>query len=300
MNLNNCILVTHQECHDGSSCAILFIEAGGKRENVFFANANRPETCVEENNLFERPEFIIIADVSFKEKDFIDKLEKRGDFTLIDHHETALHLKDRSWAVIDTSVCATELLRRYLNLNSKVIIRYTKLVDDIDRWQRKLLPDSERLVEYHDFLGQDEYIKKFTSQDNGRWDPYWDKFLFHQEEEFVKIIIERRDRSIEKSLKNIRSFDVKIGNDILRFGYALNKSSNLLFDKMLYELGYDVAAGFNMSSGGVSLRTKQNINAANIAKLYGGGGHLTSAGHRMSKDFIDEFISEIHGGEKCH
>ncbi len=62
-DLSETILVTHDGCSDGSGCAILFLEAGGKQEKIMFVAACMLERWWKDFSPTDQGKFIIIADL---------------------------------------------------------------------------------------------------------------------------------------------------------------------------------------------------------------------------------------------
>ena len=70
MDLTNTKLVTHANCPDGLACAIVFISAGGQRNNVVFSSPNHKFVDEKVKDLLGSSSGvdIIIADLSVSEQ----------------------------------------------------------------------------------------------------------------------------------------------------------------------------------------------------------------------------------------
>lgn len=307
MDLVNTILITHKGCSDGTGCALMFLEAGGKLENIHFVSAGKVDDYIKENNLLDDPRFILMADISVSKEDCIAALEKRGNVLILDHHKTSIEpLGQKSWATIDMSACGTELLRRHLNLNEDYYVDYAAIVDDIDRWVRNKLPWSEDLAEFHRFVGQEEYLKSFYYTGlKRRHKDTWifgtfayrhlSSWLFPNEQEVLQFVKRRRESKIKEAVEKVIIRDVEINGELVKIGYTLSKGSDLLAVAMLEKYpDIEVACFFNLETGSVSLRSRGEFDVTKIASLYGGGGHRASAGHYMPRSLIMEFVEGIH------
>lgn len=305
-SVKDSLLITHKGCADGSGSVLMFLEAGGKRENVRFVAAGQVERMIKETKLLDDPRFIIFADVGIREdrSDYVGMLEKRGNLALLDHHKTSLHLSDRSWAMIDMGACGTELVRRYFNLNSAHLKRFASVVDDHDRWVREQLPHSERLTAFHYFVGQEQFLDMFTesfyvsSFGLKQRDRFNGSFLMVNELEMLRVVQRRQDELSRDALeKQLIRRDLCVGGRMVRMGYSFARIDNysVFLDELLTRNpDVDVAVLVQMGSGTLSLRSRGNVDVEEIAKLSGGGGHASAAGCTVHQSVIADFISAVH------
>jgi oligoribonuclease NrnB/cAMP/cGMP phosphodiesterase (DHH superfamily) len=95
MDLTNTKLVTHANCPDGLACAIVFISAGGQRNNVVFSSPNHKFVDEKVKDLLGSSSGvdIIIADLSVSEQlaEVIENAYK--NVLLFDHHNSAEKIK---------------------------------------------------------------------------------------------------------------------------------------------------------------------------------------------------------------
>lgn len=298
-DIRETILVTHKDCMDGCGCAMMFLAAGGTLSNVRYVPAGMLEKFIKDeiNDLGNK--FVVFADIGLsesnpKKEEYADKLEKRGSCVLIDHHVTSTWMKDREWCNIDSSMCGTELLRRYLGLNWYSVKKMAEVIQDHDLWFRKY-PESEELSTLMVHVGQDDFVRRF----NGRqWDGVHPLFT-DSELEILEILKRRRDESIESALRKVTVRDSVYNNKNVRIGYVISseQNSSLLLSRMLESrIDIDVAAQVNFEKNTMSLRSlkDKNFDVSEIAKCYGGGGHRNAAGHRLPKDLVEKIIEEIH------
>lgn len=286
-------LVTHMGCMDGSGCAIMFIRAGGKRENIFYVAAGMTDRFMsEEFDKVIRGKFVIFGDIGFSPSSrFPDELQKRGSAVLLDHHKTAQHLSDRHWCDIRMDVCGTELMRQYLGLEDGSSKALAKLIMDHDLWLRQD-PNSERLASFTVFAGQDVFVDRFIDRDvrNG---------VFTESElDMMKVVEHRRDGIIDQLLKKTQFRKVQWGGNTEAYvGYVISSEMNvsLMLDKMckMYP-DIDIACQVNVERNSVSLRSRNGYDVSEFAQAYGGGGHKAASGHRLPEGLTAEIIDQVH------
>src|SRR5574343_683085 len=165
MNIENAKLVTHKGCADGSGCAVIFIAAGGKRENITFAGPDHNEVDdVAKDLMWTHNGLVIFADVSLS-KEMALKLVGKDNIVLLDHHKSAMELQDISFCHIDNSKCGTKLLYEWLlsSVTQLTIPKYRHFVDcidDKDRWVNAI-EDSFYTHTLHHIYGQELFIERF-------------------------------------------------------------------------------------------------------------------------------------------
>lgn len=318
-SLENVVLVTHKGCLDGAGCVILFLNAGGKIENVKFVAAGMLERFVKSDASFESNSIMIFTDVGVNLPKYADIIEKRGNVVLLDHHVTSAHMKNREWCVIDNDKngmdtrCGCVMFLEYLrscggkieqDLSSKVFDSITATIDDLDRWLCKD-PLAEDLATLMAFLGQKEFIDRFWNvkerwADTG-WGCFRATFFGRDELWLVDILKKRRDEAITTAIKksvvrNVTYLDSKGNEQTVPVAYVITSEPNvsLLLDR-LGEAKPDalVCAQVNVDKRVVSLRS-QKIDVAEMAKYFRGGGHKNAAGHPLPADFVDVIIEEVH------
>lgn len=314
-HLSDAILITHKGCVDGSGCAIMFLNAGGKRDNIRFVGAGAVERFIKESNDFKSGKFLIFADIGVNLPKYADILEKRGNLVLLDHHKTSLHMKDRYWALIDAddrsgSRCGTKLLRDYLIDNfqndthiiqSNNFKNFSDIIDDFDRWVRKI-PEAEMFSTFMSFVGQDDFISRFVNLNErinanivaGRGNRYFTE----SEDNILSILYRKRDEAIAECLRRAVIKDVVCnGMQPFKVVYVVTDDPNttLLLDRLLKEFPEaNVGCQIMIGIGKVSLRSRGDIDVSKIAKYYGGGGHHGAAGHMIPPHVINDLIEEIH------
>lgn len=297
-NIADAVLVTHQGCMDGSGCAIMFVRAGGKRENVHYVAAGMMERFLKKNMPDHESKFVIFADIGINEAshDHADELQKRGNCVLIDHHRTSQHLSGRDWCDIRMEACGTELFRQYLGLEDPSSKALAVLIQDHDLWLRQD-PDSEKLASFTVFAGQDVFVDRFIDRDvrAGVFSP--------EENEMMRIVEHRRDGIIESLLKKVKVREVMWGTwaakgmKVAKVAYIISSEMNvsLLLDRMLAaHPEVDIGCQINVDKGSVSLRSRNGYDVSEFAANFGGGGHKAASGHRLPESILEDIIERIH------
>lgn len=296
---------------DGSACAILFLNAGGKRENIRFVAAGMLERFIKKDELMGKDDFIIFADVGINDAKYFDLLSGRGNFVFIDHHQTSLAAKDKDAAFVDMDGCGAELLRRYLakhvdpKFDRFTFRSFTTVIDDQDRWLNRH-PASQELSMFVAMAGQQDFIERFLDVTERFSVPSYEEmhlktsgFFKDFEKEFLKVMIRRRDENIETALKKVVVKDMDFpGVGPVKVGYLVSGDPNI---SLILHIMLDkhpeiqLACQISVDRMSVSLRSRGDFDTTRISTLFGGGGHKAASGHRLEKELVQIIIDEVHG-----
>jgi oligoribonuclease NrnB/cAMP/cGMP phosphodiesterase (DHH superfamily) len=292
-NIEDAVLVTHKNCLDGSGAKIMFLRAGGDKSSIYEVNAGEVGRFINRNLHDLNDKFLIFADVGFaKDHDDHKLLEKRGNCVLLDHHNTASHLTNESWCLIDQEKCGTELLRLYLELSDDYSYKLSRIIQDDDLWTKKI-PESDDLSAFHAFVGSDNFVDRFRYGRN----VYRESIFDVDEKEIVSMIGDRKERIIEDLIGKVREKQLTIDGSEISVGYIVssdNNTSPLLNRLLARRKDLDVACQINVEKGSVSFRSR-DYDVSKLAQLFGGGGHKRAAGHSISSDILERLIEDIHG-----
>ena len=304
--IEDTILVTHKGCSDGSGCAITFLEAGGKEENIRYVGAGMVERFVKEDPVFDGGQFLIFADVGVTSPKYADVLEKRGNLVLLDHHKTSLHMLGRPWALIDAedggTRCGSRLLAEYLfpGFIPQRLDWLTTVIDDFDRWKRRI-PISSELATLSAFIGQERFVRSFSTDLKERWSLVGAELFYDHEVELLKILLAKRDEAVSEAVRKcvVKTVPTPCGLP-LTIVYTLSSDSNtsLILDELLKSRPEaDLSCQVLLDHNKVSLRSRNdgNIDVAEYASLFGGGGHKHAAGHPLPDGLLLDIIGDIHG-----
>lgn len=230
----------------------------------------------------------------------LDKISNK--ICLLDHHISAEFLNDYSWANVyvklnNRKTCGAELLLNYLyeNMNQNNIDKNHRIFDFVeitrryDTWEWYDVYNDDIPKKMNDLM----YIK-------GK-DEFTDEMLIKiksGEELFDTIdiaLLKFRQKEIEREIDKLD--DKIVTTDIL--GY---KAGVVFTQNFISEVGnqlserhpeLDFIAIINGSS--ISFRTaKDDVNVSEIAKVFGGGGHVKASGcgidSKLSKKYIDSIF----------
>lgn len=305
-DLSNTILVTHQNCMDGSGCTILYRRAGGKQENVRYISAGSMERFINDELDKLGDKFVIFADVGLSTgphlERYADRLEKRGQCVVLDHHKTSLGLAKRTWCDVRQDICGTELMRQYLvsnNFGGRALRdkRLSAIIQDHDLWLQKD-PRSKDLASYCVFLGQDVFVENFMDR------PCSGIIFTPAEIIMMDALIKRRDKTIEFLMKHVIIKDIRLAQgsssfaELVKIGYLISSEPNvsLLLDTVfMRHPSVQVACQVNFDRGSVSFRSRGIVDVSELAMQFGGGGHRLAAGHKIPSSIVKSILEELHG-----
>lgn len=297
-------LFTHTDL-DGVGCAILANRAFGS-DNVDFVLCNYNEINQKVMEFLESPDGlydkIFITDISVNEEvaQMIqnDHEQTSGFFELLDHHSTAEWLNKYDWAYV-TSVdyhnkktAGTSLFYDWLIQNDKLdykdwnAAQFTELVRSYDTWDwdRDNNQHAKDLNDLLHILGQSRFIKRFSED----IDP---EFLSH---EVMMLDIERNNTEAYIKRKANEATRYPIGGYVALTVFAERHQSELGNTLAKDNPDVDLVIMINAGSSTVSYRTvKDNVNVAELAKTYGGGGHPKASGSSFSKDLRYVWFDQI-------
>ena len=296
MDISKAALVTHANCMDGSTCAVLFLAAGGLRKNIHFSSPNHRDVDKAVSELLETwPGLIMLADISIS----LDLAKKvgRSDVVLLDHHKSAIPLKEFPWCEIDVenTRCGSKMLFDWLinNYTCMSLVPYedlVTLVNDNDLWI-KAYNESGNLALFHEVLGQDLFIDRFLK----RPEPTLDTM----EQYALNLATTKRDKYVEYKKKNVQIVEKEINGNKVRLGFvAAGTHQSVLGNEICEdpELNVDIAV---LVGSSISLRGKHNcpVDLSALAKLNRGGGHRAAAGcsldGMLGKSLVEYVIDNL-------
>lgn len=286
VSLSNALLITHKDCCDGAGCACVFCVFGGKKENVRYVPAgNGVKDFVEKNiGTLHKYDHIVLTDIS-TDDETADLLEKNFDCVLLDHHKTALHLNKRDWCNVDMTECGTALFFDYCiqnysidNINIHNLYNFVSQVNDRDMWINKI-PQAEFLAMYHYFFGTDKFVDRFFKNQYESFTEF--------EMDFLTTLLDKKQQYI----KNVCDKSKIVNINGVNVGYTFHSEhySDTL-NAILIEKQCDLAIAFKMDSGNVSLRSTDNLDCSEIAKIFGGGGHKKASSFMLDKNIEKDII----------
>ncbi|MFJ7679329.1 DHH family phosphoesterase [Peribacillus sp. NPDC097224] len=301
-------LFTHNDL-DGVGCGIVAKLAFGEDVVVSYNSIGRlnqnVEAFLEQANIEDT---LIVTDLSVNEdneKMITQFVEDGGHALLIDHHKSALHLNEHDWASVTVEqedgkqTAATSLFYQYAVDQkwlepSRIFSEFVELVRQYDTWEwqannnvtAKRLNDLFFMIPIEEF--ETKIAHKLSSAENFAFDEV-EQTLLGVEESRVDRYINRKKREVYQAtvgphtvgVVHAESYHSELGNE-------LSKEFSHL----------DYIAILMVGSKRISFRTiHDEIDVAEVAGKYDGGGHQKAAGCTMSEKAYSQFVEKTFFSE---
>lgn len=305
------LIISHKADIDGLS-PVIFLKLFRKDVDVCLLNANDIIPKVKEltsSKEYLKYDEIFITDLTLDRHscELIMQTREHKRFHTFDHHIFNLVANEYPFGVsISTNEsgineCATSLFYKYLihtypeEFDLYSIAEYTELVRQSDTWDWAKTNNqrAQDLAELLSILGREKYIEFFVNYLKGNNN----HFDFTPEHKYLlEVEKERVQRYLEESEKTM--FHATLNGHKCGIVFAESNRSllgNYLCEK--YKHAIDFVIIINMQQG-ISFRAqKDDINVSEIAKIYGGGGHIKASGAPMDNSLKKEVIKYILNNE---
>jgi oligoribonuclease NrnB/cAMP/cGMP phosphodiesterase (DHH superfamily) len=270
---------------------------GGEPEGYFPITYGEPFPF----EVIDQDEEVWIVDYSIHPSEMIRLLAITENVYWIDHHKTAIEKYDTwgvkwevpIWGWRHDGVSGCMLTYAFLEYGMGENPEYGDVPEGYSEWMATTAPYFTKLIDDYDIwrfqYGDDtrHFEMAFGARDFSPWSGEWDEFDVHPfngdgyfEDELIRegAIMERWRDSYAKSLMKL-GFEVDWED---RHCFAVNLGRcNSDFFKSVAGNGYDVLVAFafngQMEKWVVSLYSEK-VDVQEIAKRYGGGGHVGAAG----------------------
>lgn len=265
-------LVTHRGCLDGTGSALMFILAGGRRENILFRNPSQCNLSPEEAAPFDEVWFADVCPPT------MDEPAGGKPFHVFDHHLSNMKkFADDERCTFSMTHSGTSLLARELDVKDGPSFYGTPLTDlisaleayDLGRFDEPL---GVRMADAASSYTQDEMLDQLVL--NGA-DALYDQGIISRAEALSSV----RGLYSEQAAK----YALGITLDGIRVGVAVSPVywKNDTARRMLTDGGYAMAMIIDPTTQMVSLRSLEGgPDCSMIAARYGGGGHAQAAGFK--------------------
>lgn len=305
-------LFTHNDL-DGLSCVLLaklaYSRASVDFETCRYEDINDKVQLYVEEKHYEAFNACFVTDISMKDElaRYIDTLTSipSTHISLIDHHISAIELNQYDWCHVtventDGQKCSGTSLfyERLLTLDvpnkekllTPIVKSFVEKVRRYDTWDWKMLDDleSKQLNDLFYILGKERFLDYWLERlEKGQGDFSFDEvhllLLELKQNEIDQYIESRNEELIVKEIAGYQA-GIVFAN---RFQSELGNALALLHPNL------DFIAMINVG-GGVSCRTaKDNVNLAEIAALFGGGGHAKAAGLPVGDEIREMVIDTL-------
>jgi len=301
-------LFTHTDL-DGISCAILAKIAFKDEVDIEYCNYNDIDSRFKDfwfGDKLSNYDQVFITDISISEELAVDinisyLNSATPHLTLLDHHKTAEYLNKYSWAIVktvnyfETKISGTYMLycQLFYKLNSATklynnIETFCEIVRKYDTWEWTNVYKDIIPKQFNDLLyiyGRDRFIDLMISKIQND-----EEFgLTSENIQLLELEQEKITRYIEA--KNKTLIKTKIDGLIAGIVFAENFISQLGDELCKLNLDIDFVMIVNIDKV-ASLRTIKDIDVSEIAKKYGGGGHLKAAGIPLIKELREEIVKQ--------
>lgn len=236
---------------------------------------------------------IYITDLALSEN-FYKKIKESGyayKFKIFDHHKTHLFAKNYENVVIDIEECGTTLFYNYLSKKykfKKIVEDYIKHVKNLDLWLwvEKFDFMAKELGNIFDLYGRNTYIEEMYQKLKRGKKFKWNKF----ENKILKIEKDTVDRYLKKKDKEL----YKIEYDGYLIGAVFSERYRSELGNYLSSIHpeLDLVVMINMS-GGLSLRTENDIDISILAQKLNGGGHKKACGAPIEEEVKESILRNI-------
>lgn len=285
------ILITDNDM-DGVTPIILFKLAfyGGKSE-VHSIDRTKAIDIINSLNVDVDTE-VYIVDISYSEDLFYgavrELIRKCKAVYWFDHHKIKDTLPIFKYyagtfvPIFDTSRCGTKIFFDYLlSIGlSRRLGSYDTLVSVVDDWDRHMLKDprSAKLNRLFKLIGKDKFVQKFLECYT---------VTFSNKEEYILEIEENRLRRYFENL----TFYLEGNESAFVFGDVIFATEISEYFREQFP-AKDVLAVVDLNKGAISMRSRR-ASVLDIARKFGGGGHINAAGFNIPEEMSKNIMSSL-------
>jgi oligoribonuclease NrnB/cAMP/cGMP phosphodiesterase (DHH superfamily) len=260
------LLITHEHCLDGATCAVVGMAAGLEPAFVY------PDRVQDYLDGIPSDRAVILADVSLPLPQY--RKEQARIVAIVDHHQSALPLKDEPRVQLDLVHAGSMGLYRWLVKNGRLAPdpRWEPLlaaVEDYDLWRA-----DHKAGERLNRLLHDRGFAWFSEKFRDGFQP-----LTPEEEERLQVLEEEEAVFIARQLEHREDFTAgrhRCAVVVVDGEGAINEVAHRLL-----QAGSD-AVFLIKPDGRISCRTTPAVDAARLMEEgFAGGGHPRAAGGRI-------------------
>lgn len=281
-------LCTHNGCIDGSLVAVLYRAFGGEDIHFVSPGSDVDDTALELFHNFSGKILLADVSVSIETAKILDV--RKHDVVLLDHHSTAIPLKDFSWCEIEekNERCGSKMLFDWirkqlfsrfdnglLKVQAEKLEKYERLIefgDDYDRWKKQFPKETEQLSLFHSCLGQQLFVDRFIQNPS--------PVLKTEELYLVSVNEYKKQQIIRQAKKDVQVLNKMIDGKERRVGFLSNRGYHSEVAEAIYddlELNVDLVV---LVGDRISFRApaRSDVDCAKLAAKWRGGGHKKSSG----------------------
>lgn len=292
---------------DGLGCGLLAKIAFGDQANISYCSYRNLNQRVEAfvSNPENAKEEMFITDLAVNagvERKLAERFKEGKPIQMIDHHVTALHFNEYAWGRVlpeyetGKKTCATSLFYDYLIEKgrigrNKALEEFIELVRQYDTWEwdennnikAKRLNDLFYIMNREQF--EEEMLKRLTENQESFDLTETENMLLDIEEQKINRYIQSKGRQMVQSFVDDYCVGIVHAEQYLsELGNALNNQNPHL----------DMIALVSIGSKKMGFRTiHDDVNVAEFAKAYGGGGHPKASGADLTSEAFDTFVVKV-------
>lgn len=293
---------------DGLGCGVIAKLAFGDEAEVVYCsyrNLNqRVQTFLEDSSNNEKMLFITDLAVNDSVEKLLDNRYKEGlHVQVIDHHVTALHFNNYQWGQViveyenGKKTCATSLFYDHL-IEKKLIERnpaleeFIELIRQYDTWEWDENENitAKRLNDLFFMFNRDQFeedmIRRIKEHPNSFQLTDMENLLLDIEDNKIERYIQSKNRQIVQTYIDEYCVGIVHAEQYLsELGNALNKRNPHL----------DMIILVNVGSKKLGFRTiHDDVNVAEFAKRFGGGGHPKAAGSDLTEEAFKQLVIDVY------
>lgn len=294
---------------DGLGCAIVAKLAYGDNVEVAHCSYHNLNQRVEDFLRHEenKNKELYITDLAVNEKieKQLDERFKNGQhIQVIDHHVTAFHFNNYKWGFVKAEydngkkTCATSLYYEYLVERkvlepTKALDEFVDLVRQYDTWEWDANDNvlAKHLNDLFFMFGREQFEEDLLKRLEGNKESFQltdlESTLMDVEEKKIERYIYSKNKQIVQTIVNDYCVGIVYAEQYLsELGNALNKKNPHL----------DMILLVNMGSKKIGFRTiHEDVNVAQFAKTFGGGGHPKASGCEINDETFKLFVTDVFG-----
>ena len=256
-------VIYHANCNDGFCAAWLMWKRWPQFDYIPMGYGSPLPEGLEKHVTF--------VDFSLKLEPMMDLVSKGHVVTVLDHHATAAEelddlLHPNFKFIYDVNKCGARIVKDYFSLPNHWII---DMVEDRDLWRFRL----HGTREIHEAICVHEYSFEV-------WDQFNRDTMYH----LGSVLLGHKKRRVDYLAG--RAFEIDLDGTIVPCVNCTEK--NLVSDlghmlAIKHESGIGCVFTCHNDGYNFSIRGNGNVNVAEIAKRYGGGGHYSAAGFKLDQ-----------------
>lgn len=271
--LKDIVIIYHKHCQDGFAAAwAAWKKYGDSASYIPASHGDEIPEGIEGKEVY-------VVDFSYNAQKLPILQSKAKKLVVIDHHKSAEeYVKATKEHIFDLSRSGAYLAWQYFHPEAKIPV-FIEYIDEGDRFTSITLPDS-------DTIGIYVFTRPFSFE-------VFDSLYVEMEDgnnrpriiEKGRVLIEYRDRVIEPALDSIHFIDLAgIIVPAINMALPMDERSHTLHK--VYELYPPISMSYRYDEGAwkCALRSNGEIDCAELAAKFGGGGHRGSSGFSIKAE----------------